>query len=113
LTLTFSQPIDNADASAARRALSDIASMILTRVEAGGVDSIAVLFVGPGPKGQPETVASLGSRYFVRAEHLDFMEDVWLEMVDALIKAHGVTPDEVRANRAQSAARIERERNGG
>lgn len=105
----FCTPLAPDDKEALRQALAGIADMISTRIEAGGVESIAVMFVGTPPKARPDTLASLGSRYLVRAEHLDYMQDIWNEMIKDLSKHHGVTPEEVRADRAQSAQRIERE----
>lgn len=90
-------------------ALCEIADMIRTRIEAGGIESIAVMFVGAAPKARPDSLATLSSRYLVRGEHLDYMQDIWNEMIKDLSKHHGVTPEEVRADRSQSAQRIERE----
>jgi hypothetical protein len=105
----FSEPVDAEDKAAFRKALTDIADMIDTAIETGRVESLAVLYIGPSPKGRPDSLASLSSRYLVRVEHLDFMQDLWHNMIKDLSAHHGVTPEQVRADRLQSSERIEKE----
>lgn len=105
----FAEPITPNDKEAFRKALIDIADMIRANIESGRIESIAVMFIGPSPKKDPDRLATLNSRYLVRVEHLDFLEDLWHAMIKDLSEHHGVTPAQVREDRRQSAARIEQE----
>jgi hypothetical protein len=43
--------------------------------------------------------AYTGSRFIMRATHLDLLEDVYLETMEKLSKQYGITPEELRRDR--------------
>ena len=96
--------VDNPDAI--RQAQINVLDMVRAKIEAGQVASLALLMVAKDPE-VPGDPAYTGSRFLVQAAHLDLIEDVYNEMMRALIKQYcGITPDQLRADRARGGKRI-------
>lgn len=75
-----------------------ILDMVRVKIEEGEVASLALLMVAKDPEVSGGK-AYTGSRFLVHATHLDILENVFKEMMAALVKEYGVTPDELRADR--------------
>jgi hypothetical protein len=88
-------PDDKARLQTAQLSLLD---MIRTKIEEGKVESLALLMVSKDPSVDGGK-AYTGSRFIVRATHLDLLEDVYLETMEKLSKQYGITPEELRRDR--------------
>lgn len=94
------QRITPGDAASMRASQEAILDMVRAKIEAGSVESLALLMVAKDPQvsgGEAYT----GSRFLVSAAHLDLVEDVFHEMMTALVNLYKVTPDQLRAERAR------------
>lgn len=90
------QPGDDQKMREARLAILD---MVRAKIEAGEVESLAVLIVAKDPLVSGGN-AYTGSRFLVKPAHLDLIEDVFHQMMGELAKAYGVTAAEIREERA-------------
>jgi hypothetical protein len=73
--------------------------MVRAKIEEGKVESLA-LFMVSNDADDPHGRSYIGSRFIVRPWHLDAMEDLYSEMMEALSSQYnGLTPAEVRAAR--------------
>lgn len=80
-----------------------ILNMVRAKIEEGQVASMAFLLVAKDPAVSGDR-AYTGSRFLVQAAHLDLVDDVYRQMMAALQKQYGVTPDELRADRNRKKA---------
>lgn len=93
------QTLQQSDPEAQRKALSNIVDMVIAKIEAGQVDSIAIMMVAKDPAvngGEAYT----GSRFLVKPQHLDLLDDTYRQMMAALEKNYGVTVEGLRRDRA-------------
>lgn len=73
-----------------------VLDMIKTRIMDGGIDGLAVIFVG---KTKADDTADYGIRYMVGMHQLDFVDICCKEMMRGLTELYGVTPEFIRAER--------------
>ena len=90
--------IDPNDENALKKKLLEVLDMVRVKVEDGQVASMAFLMVAKDPpiSGDPSYT---GSRFIVHPSHLDLIENVFNEMMEAYSKNYGLTPARVRAMR--------------
>lgn len=81
-----------------REAVKSALDMTMAQFEAGNIEAIAIVYVGPL---LPDDTTDVGIRYLVGAQHIDFVEDGFKHMVSKLEEMHGVTTEELRRVRAR------------
>lgn len=91
-----------------KQALINIAEMLKAAVERGNVTSCVLMFVehGNGP------TAALQNRFIVRRSELDLIDDIYSATMGQLVGEYGITPAQVRQDRAQAQSRRDREKDG-
>lgn len=85
------------DTAAVKQTQLELLDMARAQIEDGKLESIALLMVARGDR--EDGCVYRGSRFLVRQMHLDIIEDLYNEMIDALAAQYGTTPDDVRRER--------------
>lgn len=100
-TKIFGQ-IDREDKDAIKKAQLSILDMVRVKIEEGNVESLAFILIAKDPV-VPGGPAYTGTRFLIHPSHLDILDDTYKQMLNALIQQYGVTPDELRQDRARGA----------
>lgn len=83
-------------------AVAAVLDMIKAQLDLGKVDGIAIICIGPI---KANDTVDTTMRCFVRANQLDFLEEAMRVLMGQLVKNHGITPEEIRAERAKGLRR--------
>ena len=98
---TYFAQIPREDKEILRQRRLDILDMIRAKIEAGEVDSLAILFVGPDPE-VSGGIAPNGSRFLVHVTHMDLVDDLYQDMMKRLASMYGYTAEQIRDMRRKS-----------
>ena len=82
----------------------EILDMVRVMIDEGKVASLCFISVGPEPS-EEEGKVPIGTRFLVRAQHLDTVDNLFKGMMKNLEEAYGMTVADIRRLRQQHEAK--------